>query len=692
MCATGAGSGGGGSCCFDICGSSSAGGGRRAAAWAPAVQICGFSCAGVAVALALAVTSWMRCFERSERLARNEFVQERRLRAQESQLLVESALASGMRAIAERLCDLVFRLDDSLRFCTHSVSVDAFFGKPMFGESISSSMSVEDFQRVSTNCKDAIRSAVPQLLPVTISCASERKVEAHLLITDTGMRMNRFIVGLSMNSSEETFSPATTAGPDFHSYRLSELRTDKGVASEAGTLDTAAIFDQQELVKVADLGRKEHWWIEASDLEALTPMRILGEGGFGIVIVARLHGQTVAAKTLRDPDGRGARRLGSFCSEIRAIRRARHPHIAAFLGAASSDEIGSVTLVYDLIVGSRLDDFARSAARSDQERFQVAFQTCTAICYLHAQRPAIVHGDLKPGNVIVEQRPGPHVRLIDFGLSRIISPTAANLGVSLAWASPEVVLGRRQPSTSVDVFGFGWLLYVAMTGGLPYGGAAPEALKEAMRETIEAQAIPPLPMPADAPWQEETDGLCRQCLQFGPEDRPGIDAVLTSLKEWGKARHIAQRLDISTASAMLEEVEWHKVASELQCRTRLMTHGCEEVQVDFCINDAGALQVTNVTGEAPFIGQDAIGVDLCRYTCRPEGLRVSICSMLEDVRRGARQTPLFQELAGVEFHHSDGGGRVLPVRLRAFVPDVSGVMSVKLGWHPGEIRVPRLSL
>mmetsp|Transcript_51777 Transcript_51777/g.149271 ORF Transcript_51777/g.149271 Transcript_51777/m.149271 type:complete len:843 (-) Transcript_51777:251-2779(-) len=624
-----------------------------------------------------------------ESFTRGEFRKGHQVVEQQTQLGTQSALASGMQAIAERLCDLVFALDSQLVVCEQATAVDSFFGRPMFGVCLTAVLDDRDMQRTRDAFREASQSMIPQCLCVTLSTGARRLCEARLLVTDTGNEPQRFIAGVSID--HEQHAELSEIGAELAPFARVERSMPIGDL-ETSSMGTAHIFETQPLDIIAELGRKEHWWIEASDLEAPKPTRILGEGGFGIVVVARLHGQTVAAKTLRDPDGRGAARLRSFCLEIRAIRRARHPHIAAFLGATSNDDLGSVLLVYELIMGARFDDFARSLARSDRERFQVAFQVCSALCYLHAMRPAVVHGDLKASNVLVEQRSGPHARIIDFGLSRILSPTAPKLGVSLAWASPEVILGHRQPSTSVDVFGFGWLLFLAMTGGLPYGGAAADALQAAMREWLHAQCVPPLPMPADAPWQEETADLCRRCLHFRPEDRPSIGVVLESLQAWGTARCIAQRLDGSTASALLQAVPWHKIAGELQCRARLIDTGCEEVQVDCKIDDEGTLRITHVIGDSPMMGQDAVGTDICRYSCCPEGFSVSLCSILNDVRSGARKTPLLQELAGVLFNHAADDDRVLPVRLRAFVPDATGLLSVKVGWNSGEIRQRQLSL
>lgn len=135
---------------------------------------------------------------------------EPRAEAQHTQLVAESALASGMQAIAERLCDLVMRLDGELRICQQTVSADVFFGRPVFGESIGALLLSSDMERVAKGCASASSLAVPQLVPATLVMSTGASTEAHLVITDTGATTQRFIVGVSVRSVEQ----APGGGPD----------------------------------------------------------------------------------------------------------------------------------------------------------------------------------------------------------------------------------------------------------------------------------------------------------------------------------------------------------------------------------------------------------------------------------------------------------------------------------------------
>lgn len=143
------------------------------------------------------------------------------------------------------------------------------------------------------------------------------------------------------------------------------------------------------------------------------------------------------------------------------------------------------------------------------------------------------------------------------GLSRVLSRNPLDLGLSLAWAAPEVLLGHRSPSTSVDVFGVGWLVYATMAGRLPYGGLAGRDLVDAMREVLQGRGVPPLPLPDWAPWQEESSRLSAACLAFNPRSRPDIGEAGV------RACHLGQGAGASGERAPLSAMTFETVFSFL---------------------------------------------------------------------------------------------------------------------------------
>merc|ERR1740123_1115429 len=98
---------------------------------------------------------------------------------------------------------------------------------------------------------------------------------------------------------------------------------------------------------------------------------------------------------------------------------------------------------------------------------QLSLGACRALVYLHARRPPIVHGDLKGSNIFVEHRAlGPHAKLLDFGLARVLSRQIEPLGGTLRWAAPEV-FARGVPTPAADVFSFDRVLFFVVVGKKP---------------------------------------------------------------------------------------------------------------------------------------------------------------------------------------------------------------------------------
>merc|ERR1719265_346321 len=101
--------------------------------------------------------------------------------------------------------------------------------------------------------------------------------------------------------------------------------------------------------------------------------------------------------------------------------------------------------------------------------YRVMLDVCSALRYLHSHRPPIVHGDLKGSNVFVEfvDAPTPRAKLLDFGLSRIVSKDSAPLSGTPNWMAPEITTGKVKPSPRADVFSLGLLLHFIVTGLKP---------------------------------------------------------------------------------------------------------------------------------------------------------------------------------------------------------------------------------
>lgn len=359
---------------------------------------------------------------------------------------------------------------------------------------------------------------------------------------------------------EMPLSDLSTSGHN-ETGAVTSLEDDQySVPSVPTTTHTGRMFAELERVdsevrwkleKIAGIGHNERWLIEASHVR-LMPNCILGSGSFGVVVLASLHGSKVAVKVPRSSvNGSTAWHLPSLGNELRILRHVRHPNVVLFHGACIDPTSSELALVLEHVQGRRLDRFlddsqAQSPDISDSARHCILIDICCALRYLHGQRPCVVHGDLKASNILVEDwhvRPKP--KLVDFGLSRLLTRKAKPLGGTLNWMAPELLQNpNMSPAPSADVFSFGRLAYFVTTGVRPLAEIDRRALVKLARKL----QIPSLVWPQDAPFSLECQALIHKCLEVDQSLRPHMVEVHHDLVRWTQPEHVAELLGQGGAS------------------------------------------------------------------------------------------------------------------------------------------------
>ena len=201
----------------------------------------------------------------------------------------------------------------------------------------------------------------------------------------------------------------------------------------------------------------------------------LGAGGMGEVYKAHDSklDRDVALKLLpRDVD---ADRLRRFHAEARTVSSLNHPHILVIHDFGDLD--GRPFIITELVEGDTLRQRLERGPLPLGETVAIATQIASALVSAHAR--AIVHRDIKPENVMV--RPDGYVKVLDFGLAKLVGPTAhaattliaaTEVGVLLGtphYMSPEQAEGKAVDERS-DVFSLGVVLYELATGLRPFTG------------------------------------------------------------------------------------------------------------------------------------------------------------------------------------------------------------------------------
>lgn len=180
----------------------------------------------------------------------------------------------------------------------------------------------------------------------------------------------------------------------------------------------------------------------------------LGRGGSGVVYLAeRADGafsQQVALKWLRGdrpvPGGREA-----LARERELLASLDHPHIVRLIDGGETED-GMLWFAMDLAEGETIDRHARNLP--PRHRLMLVAKLCRAVH--HAHRRGLIHGDIKPSNVLIDGRGDP--RLVDFGISRLKGGgLGSSYGLTPDYASPEQRAGDEL-TTASDIWQLGRLL------------------------------------------------------------------------------------------------------------------------------------------------------------------------------------------------------------------------------------------
>jgi tetratricopeptide (TPR) repeat protein len=205
-------------------------------------------------------------------------------------------------------------------------------------------------------------------------------------------------------------------------------------------------------------------------------IRLLGEGGMGTVYEAEQDQprRSVALKVIK-PGLAAGERLWRFEHEAQALGRLQHPGIAQIYEAGTADT-GFGPQPYfamELIRGLPLQEYATAHLLNTRQKLALMVKICEAVNHAHLR--GLIHRDLKPGNILVDETGQPKV--LDFGVARVTgsdehATRQTDLGQlvgTLAYMSPEQVLADPlELDARSDVYTLGVVLYELLSGQLPY--------------------------------------------------------------------------------------------------------------------------------------------------------------------------------------------------------------------------------
>jgi eukaryotic-like serine/threonine-protein kinase len=243
----------------------------------------------------------------------------------------------------------------------------------------------------------------------------------------------------------------------------------------------------------------------------------IGAGGMGAVYKAEdvNLNRFVALKFLADDVASDSQALSRFQREAKATSALNHPNICTI--HEIGEDNGRPFIVMEFLDGHSLKKRIESGPLPLDKLLDAGIQVANALDTAHAH--GIVHRDIKPANIFCIR--GGQVKVLDFGLAKILSPRRAGIGMTdsalptateeellsslgtamgtVMYMSPEQAMGEELDART-DLFSFGAVLYEMSTRALPYRGTTSAATFDAI---LHRAPVPPTRLRPDLPAEFE---------------------------------------------------------------------------------------------------------------------------------------------------------------------------------------------
>lgn len=211
---------------------------------------------------------------------------------------------------------------------------------------------------------------------------------------------------------------------------------------------------------------------------------MIGCGGMGAVYRARQPDldRTVAVKILPQVTENAEVYEQRFIREARALAKLNHPNIVTVFDFGKIQ--GLYYFVMEYVDGVTLRDAISGGKLTAKDALAIVSQLCDSLQFAHEE--GIVHRDIKPDNILIDQRG--RVKVADFGLAKLVGQDSAGENLTgtqqvmgtMRYMAPEQMAGTKHVDHRADIYSLGVVFYELLTGELPLGWFAPPSKKAAI--------------------------------------------------------------------------------------------------------------------------------------------------------------------------------------------------------------------
>ena len=312
----------------------------------------------------------------------------------------------------------------------------------------------------------------------------------------------------------ESFSERPSAGQEAANARTQQYAEVGSDAQDSGSQVDSKHFQDDDLSFLDETDDPTY----IGRLQQFEISRVLGRGGMGVVLEAfdpHLR-RPVAIKVLHASFQKDPSAIERFCREGRAAAAISHEHVVQMFQVARVEEGEIAFLVMQLIEGKTLEEMLKpGSSLAPQETARIAMQMAAGLSAAHDR--GLVHRDIKPGNILIEESTG-RVKLTDFGLARIsddvkLTRTGMLMGTAL-YMSPEQAIGEKIDERS-DLFSLGAVMYEMATGKVAFDAPTPVGVMKLIMDKD-----PRAPYKINPDIGKPTSDLIMQLLSKDPSKRP----------------------------------------------------------------------------------------------------------------------------------------------------------------------------